>query len=190
MYMETTKNAPTESDIRKALETFNVSDGNLLKAVLHFATPINTVVGVDIYFQDGAWWYADIAFPVGMGIEDAIKRAVRAVEVSAPEGAHFINSAGGSFVKVLHSGANKVAFGAEIVCGVRIVASPELDDTFIAQAAAVAAAHSEELDFAPLSFHHAEKGFYVLAALEAGSPTEKTYMLQAGDVWVASGTVY
>ena len=190
MYMETTKNAPAESDIRKALETFNVSDDNLLKAVLHFATPINTVVGVDIYFQDGAWWYADIAFPVGMGIEDAIRRAVRAVEVSAPEGAHFINSAGGSFVKVLHSGANKVAFGAEIVCGVRIVASPELDDTFIAQAAAVAAAHSEELDFAPLSFHHAEKGFYVLAALEAGSPTEKTYMLQAGDVWVASGTVY
>lgn len=187
--METTKSAPTESDIKLALETFEVSDVDLLKAVLHFATPVDVLVGIDIYFQDGAWWYEDIAFPIGMGIEDAIKRVVRAVAVSSAEKSLFLDLSAGSFTKVVHSGSNKVAFGTEIVCGVRIMASPELDDAFIGRAAKVAFANKAELDFAPLSFQHEEKGVYVLARAEVGSPIERTYLLQAGDYWVASGSI-
>jgi hypothetical protein len=138
MYSST---APTAEQIARALERCRPAARG--PAAVHLATPVDAVVGMDVWRDEGWWRWRAAAVPMSSEHESIEVHAATAVELAAA-GARSedrwldLSEEPGFWGKPCVSGVRKIVFGLTLLGGPGITADAGLSDEVVLSLAAAA----------------------------------------------------
>ena len=107
----TTTRRPSRADLLHIVDLYDIDD--VVPAVLHLATPVDVLVGPDVFAVGDGWQYGEMHFPSDDPLEITVDRVVAAVMAQAPVDAEYLDLAYAphDVVKVQRSGTRHMVFG-------------------------------------------------------------------------------